>query len=161
MRNRNPVRKTAEGLSGTLIPGKELKIFIVDDDEFFLKLITKCLSRFADFSVYQFSDYQDCLKSTVKPDVAIIDYYIAADTNGIKVLAKLKEKYPAVIGFILSGKAGLRSENALLVDLLDNNYTEMKKKFREGSHFYFFKNKANCEEIFEILSKLSWKAIGE
>jgi len=33
-----------EGLSGTLIPGKELKIFIVDDDELFLKLITKCLS---------------------------------------------------------------------------------------------------------------------
>jgi len=42
-------------------------------------------------------------------------------------LEKLKEKYPAVIGFILSGKAGLPSENAALVNLLDDNYTEMRK----------------------------------
>ncbi len=165
MKKRNSVHTTMEGLSGSLIPAKELKIFIVDDDEFFLKLITSCLSKFTDFTIYEFSNYTDCLNSRVKPDIAILDYYIGTDnndkTNGIKVLTKLREKYPALIGFVLSGKAELPSENDKLKHLLDTNFSEMRKKFREGSYFYFYKNKASCFEIFDILSHISWKSSGE
>lgn len=165
MRKRNSVHTTIEGLSGSLIPAKDLKIFVVDDDELFLKLITSCLSKFTDFTIYEFSNYADCLKSRVKPDIAILDYYIATDgndkTNGIKVLAQLKEKNAALIGFILSGKAELPSENDKLKHLLDTNFSAMRKKFREGSYFYYYKNKAACFEIFDILSRISWKSAGE
>ena len=165
MKKNNPVHTTTQGLSGSLIPGKELKIFIVDDDPFFLKLITAYLSKYTDFTIYEFANYTDCLNSKVKPDVAILDYYISTDnedhTNGVQVLTKLKEKYPSVIGFILSGKAGLPSENEVLKGLLEKNLSAMRQKFKEGSYFYFFKNKAACEEIFDILSHLSWKASGE
>jgi CheY-like chemotaxis protein len=165
MRKRNSVHTTIEGLSGSLIPAKELKIFIVDDDEFFLKLITSCLSKFTDFTIYEFSSYEDCLKSKVKPDIAILDYYIGTDnndrTNGVKVLGQLREKYPNILGFVLSGKAELASENEKLKHLLDTNFSELRKKFRDGSYFYFYKNKASCFEIFDILSKISWKSAGE
>ena len=77
------------------------------------------------------------------------------------MLTKLREKYPALIGFVLSGKAELPSENDTLKHLLDTNFSEMRKKFREGSYFYFYKNKASCFEIFDILSHISWKSSGE
>ncbi len=166
MNKRNPVHKTTEGLSGSLIPGRQLKIFILDDDELYVKLLSSYLSKYADFKIYEFSNYNDCLEyKAAKPDVAIIDYYIATDsndkTNGIKILEKLREKYPNIIGIILSGKAGLPSENDELRFLLETNLSEMKQRFKNGSHFYFFKNKASCVEIFDILSRLSWKGFGE
>jgi len=164
-KKRQSVHRTIEGLSGSLIPAKDLKIFIVDDDELFLKYLTTCLSKFTDFTIYEFSNYPDCLKSKVKPDVVILDYYITTDnddkTNGVKVLAKLHEKYPNIIGFILSAKAELASENNKLNQLLETDFIEFRKKLRQGSYYYFFKNKASCYEIFDVLSRISWKSAGE
>lgn len=165
MKINNPVRKTVDGLSGSLIPGKELKIFIVDDDEFFLKLISSCLAKFSDFTLFEFSDYRDCLESTVKPDVVIIDYYISSrsndNTNGVKLLAELRKKYPNIINVVLSGKAELKDENDELKELLEKDFVQFKKRFRDGAYFYFFKNKNACLDIFDILAKISWKSAGE
>lgn len=74
----------------------KVKIFLVDDDAVFLKLLEIQLLDHADFEIHSFATGELCLASLDKnPDVIILDFHldgIVKDAmNGIKTLDKIKE----------------------------------------------------------------------
>jgi CheY-like chemotaxis protein len=88
---------------------KEKLIFVVDDDPFINRLVTK---RFAGngFRLDSFENGEDCLKALHKnPDLVILDYFFLdkADQksmNGMEVLDHIKEVKPNLPVIMLSGQ---------------------------------------------------------
>src|SRR6478735_9152376 len=74
---------------------EKIRIFLVDDDVLFLKLLEIEFMQQADFVIQTFSTGELCLKHlSDKPDVIILDYHLdgidPSAMNGIDVLDKIK-----------------------------------------------------------------------
>jgi DNA-binding NtrC family response regulator len=83
-------------------------IFIVDDDQFINKLISK---RFTDENciVEAFDFGEDCLKALDRnPDLVILDYFFVNGKiemmNGMEIFNRIKEVKPVLPVIILSGQ---------------------------------------------------------
>ncbi len=83
-------------------------IFIVDDDQFINKLISK---RFTSESciVEAFEFGEDCLQALDRnPDLVILDYFFVKGSvemmNGMEVFDRIKEVKPSLPVIILSGQ---------------------------------------------------------
>ena len=75
---------------------KKLKIFLVDDDALFLKLLEIEFIEHADFMIETYATGELCIANLYKkPDVIILDYYLDGldknAMNGITTLDKIKE----------------------------------------------------------------------
>ena len=84
---------------------KKIKIFLVDDDALYLKLLEVEFLQHADFEMEIFSTGENCIAGLDhQPDVIILDYHldgIEKDAmNGIETLDKIKE-YNADIPVIM------------------------------------------------------------
>lgn len=56
---------------------KELIIFIVDDNDFYLQLLKAQLNKNEKFAIYTFSSGEECLNYLdLNPDIVIIDYHL-------------------------------------------------------------------------------------
>lgn len=74
----------------------KVKIFLVDDDAVFLKLLEIQLLDHADFEIHSFATGELCIASLAKkPDVIILDYHldgvVKSAINGIQTLDKIKK----------------------------------------------------------------------
>ena len=74
---------------------KRIKLFLVDDDAVFLKMLEIEFLEHADFKVETFPTGELCLQSLSRnPDIIILDYHLdginAGAMNGIKTLDKIK-----------------------------------------------------------------------
>jgi two-component system, OmpR family, response regulator len=74
---------------------EKIKLFLVDDDAVFLKLLEIDFLQRADFSIETFATGELCIANlSHDPDVIILDYYLdGIDTtamNGIETLDKIK-----------------------------------------------------------------------
>jgi DNA-binding NtrC family response regulator len=83
-------------------------IFIVDDDQFINKLVSRRFGN-EDCTVEAFEFGEDCLKVLDKdPDLVILDYFfINGDIkmmNGMEVFNRIKEVKPSLPVIILSGQ---------------------------------------------------------
>ena len=81
-----------ENLSAT----NRIKLFLVDDDAIYLKLLELEFLQHADFDIETFATGELCLKNMDhKPDVVILDYYLdgidKTAMNGIETLDKIKK----------------------------------------------------------------------
>ena len=88
---------------------KKIKIFLVDDDAMYLKLLEIEFMNHADFSIATFATGELCLASLSQgPDVIILDYLldgIQKDAmNGIETLDKIKEFDPQIPVIMLSAQ---------------------------------------------------------
>jgi two-component system, OmpR family, response regulator len=77
----------------------KIKLFLVDDDAVFLKLLEIEFLEHADFDIKTFATGELCIENlSYKPDIIILDYYldgIEKDAmNGIETLDKIKEFNP-------------------------------------------------------------------
>lgn len=84
-------------------------IFLVDDNEIYLKTLEKHLVENLNFNVniYSFSNGEDCLKKMhLKPGIVVLDYFLnsknAKEVNGLEILKKIKLTRPETIVLMLS-----------------------------------------------------------
>jgi PAS domain S-box-containing protein len=74
---------------------KKIKLFLVDDDVFFLKLLEIEFLQHTDFSIESFTTGELCIKNlSHKPDIIILDYHLNSidekAMNGIEALEAIK-----------------------------------------------------------------------
>jgi len=82
-----------------------IKLFLVDDDALYLKLLEIEFTEYADFDIRTFATGELCLAElALNPDIIILDYYLngvdKTAMNGIETLDKIKEfnsELPVVI----------------------------------------------------------------
>ncbi len=85
------------------------KIFLVDDDELFLKSLEIDFREHNDYIVETFSSGELCLKNLEhKPDVVILDYHLDGINknamNGLQTLDEIKIHNPDISVIILSSQ---------------------------------------------------------
>lgn len=87
----------------------KIKIFLVDDDEVYLRLLEIQFLEQSQYEIESFTSGEQCIKNLSKePDLIILDYLLNSvdkdAMNGIKVLDKIKANNPHIPVVILSGQ---------------------------------------------------------
>ena len=73
------------------MPEKAFKIFVVEDDEWYNRLLVHTLSLNPDYDIQSFTTGKDCLANLhQEPDVVTLDYRLP-DMKGLDVLKQIKE----------------------------------------------------------------------
>ncbi|MDP2336988.1 MAG: sigma-54 dependent transcriptional regulator [Bacteroidota bacterium] len=73
------------------MPEKAFKIFVVEDDEWYNRLLVHTLSLNPDYEIQSFTTGKDCLANLYQePDVITLDYRLP-DMKGLEVLKQIKE----------------------------------------------------------------------
>jgi two-component system OmpR family response regulator len=88
---------------------KKVKLFLVDDDALFLKLLEIEFLEHADFDIETFATGELCIENlSHNPDVIILDYYLDGvdrdAINGIDTLDKIKVFNPEIPVIMLSSQ---------------------------------------------------------
>lgn len=88
---------------------EKIKLFLVDDDVFFLKSLEIDFLQRADFSIETFTTGELCLENlSHQPDIIVLDYFLDGvdknAMNGIKTLDKIKEFDPEISVVMLSSQ---------------------------------------------------------
>ena len=88
---------------------EKIKLFLVDDDAVFLKLLEIDFLQHADFTIETFATGELCIASLSKdPDVIILDYFLDGidikAMNGIETLDKIKKYNPDIPVVMLSSQ---------------------------------------------------------
>ena len=86
-----------------------IKLFLVDDDELYLRLLEIELLQSADFDIELFATGELCIRElSNKPDVIILDYHLdgidPTAMNGIETLDKIKQADPEIPVVMLSAQ---------------------------------------------------------
>ncbi|HXB31509.1 MAG TPA: response regulator [Puia sp.] len=89
--------------------GKNVKLFLVDDDALFLKSLEIEFLQHADFDIETFSTGERCLEQlSHNPDVIILDYHLNGvdkyAMNGIETLDRIKTFNPDIPVVMLSSQ---------------------------------------------------------
>ena len=87
----------------------KIKIFLVDDDAVFLKLLEIEFLQHADFAIETYATGELCMAGLLnEPDVIILDYYLDGidknAMNGIETLDKIKVYNPDIPVVMLSSQ---------------------------------------------------------
>lgn len=85
------------------------KLFLVDDDAVFLKLLATDLREHTDFDVETYATGEACIQHlSNNPDVIILDYHLDGidknTMNGIETLDKIKASHPDIPVVMLSSQ---------------------------------------------------------
>lgn len=124
---------------------RELLVFIVDDDQMFLKTMEHNINRFfKGIKVKAFLSGEECLKSiSMHPDVVFLDYMLNAESpgamNGIKVLDRIKEEFPETPVVMMSGQ---------------DNMEFAVKIMRHGSYDYVVKSSNVFMRVRNIIQNI-------
>ena len=104
---------------------KNYKVFVVEDNEWFNKMLVHCLTQNPDIEVKSFFNGADVLKALhEKPDVITLDYRLP-DINGSMLLQQIKAINPSTEVIIISEQ----NEIEVAVELL-----------KQGAYDYLIKN---------------------
>lgn len=87
----------------------KVRIFLVDDDAMYLKLLVIEFQQFKNFIIETYPTGELCIKNlSHKPDLIILDYHLNGidkhAMNGIQTLDKIKAKNPAIQVVMLSSQ---------------------------------------------------------
>jgi two-component system, OmpR family, response regulator len=88
---------------------KKIKLFLVDDDAMYLKLLEIEFLEHADFTIHTFATGELCVASlSLNPDVVILDYFLdgidKTAMNGIATLDLIKAHNPQTPVVMLSSQ---------------------------------------------------------
>ena len=87
----------------------KIKLFLVDDDIIFLKMLEMQFQHYGDFDIETFETGELCLQDLdQKPDVIILDFHLDGITksamNGLETLDKIKNSNPNIPVIMLSSQ---------------------------------------------------------
>lgn len=118
----------------------KLKIFVVEDDNWYSRFLEHQLSLNPDHSVQIFNDSKSLLKELItnKPDVITLDYNLP-DTNGAALLKEIKKICDRCRIIVVSGQDDI----ATAVNLL-----------KEGAYDYIVKNEDTKNRILNIIQHI-------
>ncbi|HSQ45284.1 MAG TPA: response regulator [Lutibacter sp.] len=93
----------------TNLPDGKIKLFLVDDDAVYLKLMEIEFHQHGDFEIETYPTGEMCLKNlSHNPDVVILDFYLdgvdESAMNGIETLDKIKVENPNIPVVMLSSQ---------------------------------------------------------
>ncbi len=135
---------------------KKVKIFLVDDDILFLKLLELQFSQEGDFEIETFATGELCIQNLFKkPEIIILDYHLddidKSAMNGIEALDKIND-FDATIPVIM-----LSSQDKIdvAIDCMHHKAIDYVVK----SETAFIRIKKIISTIFEhkkISSQLNW-----
>lgn len=115
------------------------KIFVIEDDAFYGKLLKSHLSLNPDNEVFHFETGNECLLNMhLKPSMISLDYRLP-DLSGMEVLKKLHHEYPDIPVVIVSGQEDISTA----LDLL-----------KEGAYDYFVKNDDTKNRLWNAANKI-------
>lgn len=118
---------------------KKYLIFVVDDNNLFLKIITKTLGTNEQYKVKAISSGRECIKHlNEKPDIISLDYTLP-DMNGKEILEQIKKNSPETEVVIVSGQNDINTA----VDLL-----------KIGAYDYIVKGVDTREKILIAMQKI-------
>ncbi len=88
---------------------EKIKLFLVDDDALYLKMLEIDLLQRADFTIETYATGELCLENlTHNPDVIILDYFLDGidknAMNGIETLDKITTFNPDILVVMLSSQ---------------------------------------------------------
>jgi DNA-binding NtrC family response regulator len=90
-------------------PDNRIRLFLVDDDAVFLKLLQIEFNQNADMEIETFATGELCIENLSHgPDIVILDYFLNSierdAIDGIQTLDKIKEFNPAIQVIMLSSQ---------------------------------------------------------
>ncbi len=93
---------------------KPIKIFVVEDNDWYNKLVVHTLSLNPDYEIHSFFNGKDCLNNLhSKPDIITLDYRLP-DMSGMEVLKRIKEENDEIQVILISEQEDINT----VVDLL-------------------------------------------
>jgi len=93
---------------------KPFKIFVVEDDEWYSRLLVHTLGLNPDYEIVNFFNGKDCIENLhVEPDVITLDYRLP-DMTGLDILKNIKTDYPDIQVIMISEQKDINT----VVDLL-------------------------------------------
>ena len=121
------------------MPSEPFRIFIVEDDVIFAKIISHHLSLNPEYEVEIFPDGKSLLKNLYKnPALISLDYNLP-DTTGLEVLKQIKEFNPDTPVVIVSGQQDV----ATAIELL-----------KKGAYDYILKDQDTKERMWNITKNI-------
>lgn len=134
----------------------KVKIFLVDDDPLFLKLLSIEFQEQKNIVIETFNSGEECLKYLDhSPDIIILDYHLdgvnSNAINGLSTLDKIKEIYPKMPVIMLSSQDKIE----VAINCLHHGAFDYVVK----SETYFLRLQKIIQTIFsynKMLSDLNW-----
>lgn len=118
---------------------KALKIFVVEDDEWYNRLLVYNLSLNPDYEIQSFTEGKSCLENLhQKPDVITLDYRLP-DMKGLDVLKQVKETNDEIQVILISEQEDIE----VVVDLL-----------KHGAYDYIVKSKDIRERLLNTVNNI-------
>jgi two-component system response regulator AtoC len=118
---------------------KSFKIFVVEDDEWYSRLLVHTLSLNPDYEIQSFGNGKDCLSNLhQEPDVITLDYRLP-DMKGIEVLQQIKEINEDIQIILISEQDDIE----VVVNLL-----------RLGAYDYIVKSKDIRERLLNTVNNI-------
>ncbi|HKM92881.1 MAG TPA: sigma-54 dependent transcriptional regulator [Prolixibacteraceae bacterium] len=118
---------------------KKYKIFVVDDNNLFLKVLYKTLAENESYDVSAIQTGHECIKRLSElPDIVSLDYTMP-DINGAEILEEIKKMSPGTRVIIVSGQNDINTAINLL---------------KIGAYDYIVKGPDTREKITRVIEKI-------
>lgn len=122
-----------------MVQEKPFKIFVVEDDDWYNRLLMHTLGLNPDYEVKNFFNGSDLLDNLhEEPDVITLDYRLP-DMTGLDILKKIKDAYPDIQVIMISEQGDIDT----VVDLL-----------KYGAYDYIVKSKDIKERLLNTVQNL-------
>jgi two-component system, NtrC family, response regulator AtoC len=118
---------------------KAFKIFVVEDNEWYNRLLVYNLELNPDYEVSSFLNGKDCLNHlNDRPDIITLDYRLP-DMNGVEILKKIKEENDEIEVILISEQ----NDISVVVELL-----------KHGAYDYLVKSDDIKEKLLNTVSNI-------
>ena len=118
---------------------KLLKIFIVEDDPMYAKILNFHLSKNPDYEIENFASGKECIKNLYKDPAIITLDYTLPDMSGMEVLKKIRKHNSDISVIIISGQENVSTAVNLL---------------KEGAYDYLVKDNETRDRIWNSIKNI-------